>query len=60
MQKSFAIKVEVVYIGTINPTHLELTKMMLGAGKHVLCEKPICMNVKQTKYDIFIGFNKGG
>lgn len=40
---------EVVYIGTLNPSHLELGKMMLSAGKHVLCEKPLTMNLKQTK-----------
>ncbi|XP_014211051.1 trans-1,2-dihydrobenzene-1,2-diol dehydrogenase [Copidosoma floridanum] len=41
--------VEIVYIGSLNPTHLEIGKMMLGAGKHVLCEKPMAMNLKQTK-----------
>lgn len=41
--------VEVVYIGTIHPFHLHVAKLMINAGKHVLCEKPLCMNVKQTK-----------
>ncbi len=39
---------EVVYIGTINPTHLPLAKLYLDHGKHVLCEKPLAMNVKQV------------
>ncbi|XP_042892102.1 trans-1,2-dihydrobenzene-1,2-diol dehydrogenase-like [Penaeus japonicus] len=41
--------VEVVYIGTIHPFHLPVAKLMINAGKHVLCEKPLCLNVKQTK-----------
>lgn len=40
---------EVVYIGTLNPSHFELGKLMLNAGKHVLCEKPMTMNTKQTR-----------
>lgn len=39
---------EVVYIGTINPYHLEVCKLMLEHGKHVLCEKPLCMNQRDT------------
>jgi dihydrodiol dehydrogenase / D-xylose 1-dehydrogenase (NADP) len=41
--------VEVVYIGTINPHHLASAKLALDNGKHVLCEKPLCINVKETK-----------
>ncbi|XP_063585950.1 trans-1,2-dihydrobenzene-1,2-diol dehydrogenase-like [Penaeus indicus] len=41
--------VEIVYIGTIHPFHLPVAKLMINAGKHVLCEKPLCMNVKETK-----------
>jgi len=41
-------EVEVVYIGTIHPEHLKLGKLALDHGKHVLCEKPLCMNVKET------------
>lgn len=40
--------VEVVYVGTLNPQHLEVTMMMLEHGKHVLVEKPLCMNEKQA------------
>ncbi|PNF41390.1 hypothetical protein B7P43_G14417 [Cryptotermes secundus] len=41
--------VEVVYIGAINTLHLDIGKLMLSNGKHVLCEKPLTVNLKQTK-----------
>lgn len=41
--------VEVVYIGTINTQHFEVAQLMLDHGKHVLIEKPLCMNEKQAK-----------
>ena len=41
--------VEVVYIGTIHPQHAPHCKLALSHGKHVLCEKPMTMNLKQTK-----------
>jgi len=40
--------VEVVYIGALNPQHLEIAKLMFQHGKHVLCEKPLTLNKKQT------------
>ncbi|KAK7080300.1 hypothetical protein SK128_016097 [Halocaridina rubra] len=40
--------VEVVYVGVIHPYHIYVAKMMIEAGKAVLCEKPLCMNVKET------------
>lgn len=41
--------VEVVYIGVLNHKHLEVSLLMLEHGKHVLCEKPLCMNEKQVR-----------
>ena len=41
--------VEVVYVSTIHPQHAPLCKLALSHGKHVLCEKPMTMNLKQTK-----------
>ncbi|XP_076659403.1 trans-1,2-dihydrobenzene-1,2-diol dehydrogenase [Halictus rubicundus] len=40
--------IDIVYIGTIHPLHLEVAKLMLNNGKHVLCEKPLTMNYKQA------------
>ena len=41
-------EVEVVYVGATNPAHFPIAKLMLEGGKHVLCEKPLCMNMKET------------
>lgn len=40
---------DVVYIGVLNPQHLPVAKLMLDHGKHVLCEKPLTINKKETK-----------
>ena len=40
--------VQVVYIGSINPEHLRLGKMMLENGKHLLVEKPLTMSFMST------------
>ncbi|KAJ1525628.1 hypothetical protein ONE63_008846 [Megalurothrips usitatus] len=40
--------VDVVYVGVINTQHFQVSKLMLEHGKHVLCEKPLCMNQKET------------
>lgn len=40
--------IEVVYIGNLNTQHFDVAKLMLNHSKHVLCEKPLTMNIKQT------------
>uniref|UniRef100_A0A1B0GPG9 Trans-1,2-dihydrobenzene-1,2-diol dehydrogenase n=1 Tax=Phlebotomus papatasi TaxID=29031 RepID=A0A1B0GPG9_PHLPP len=42
-------EVEVVYVAALNPNHYEISKQMLEHGKHVLCEKPLCMNEKEAR-----------
>lgn len=42
-------EVDVVYVGSINTKHSEHVKMMLDGGKHVLCEKPMCLTVEETE-----------
>lgn len=41
--------VEVIYIATIHPRHIEWILKSLLAGKHVLCEKPLVMNLREAK-----------
>lgn len=43
------VNVEVVYIGTSNSQHSPIAGLMLQNGKHVLCEKPMCINEKEVK-----------
>lgn len=45
-------EVEVVYVGMLNPQHYEVVLLMLEHDKHVLCEKPMCMNEQQTAHVI--------
>ncbi|KAL0851000.1 hypothetical protein ABMA28_006893 [Loxostege sticticalis] len=41
--------IDVAYIGALNPDHYHLSKLFLDNGKHVLCEKPLCLNFNQTQ-----------
>lgn len=41
--------VEIVHVGAFNPLHCEISLLMMEHGKHVLCEKPMCMNEKQVR-----------
>ena len=41
--------VEVVYVATPHPFHMENTILCLKAGKAVLCEKPFAMNANQAQ-----------
>lgn len=41
--------VDVAYIATIHPAHVPLSMMMLAAGKHVLCEKPMSLTTAGAK-----------
>ena len=52
-------EVDVVYIGTIHVTHLALALKAMEAGKPVLCEKPMTMNLQDTKTMIDKAREKG-
>ena len=52
-------EVDVVYVGTIHPTHLATSTMALSKGKPVLCEKPLTMNVRDTETLISIAKESG-
>ncbi|XP_075977873.1 trans-1,2-dihydrobenzene-1,2-diol dehydrogenase-like [Anticarsia gemmatalis] len=41
--------INVVYIGAINPDHYPITKFFLEHGKHILCEKPFALNLRQSE-----------
>src|SRR5471032_140033 len=41
-------EIDVVDINTANDTHAEIAIAAAKAGKHVLCEKPLAMNVKEA------------
>ena len=48
-----------VYVGTIHPKHKETVMLMFGAGKPVLCEKPLTCNAADTKELIKAARDKG-
>ncbi|XP_045114804.1 trans-1,2-dihydrobenzene-1,2-diol dehydrogenase-like isoform X1 [Portunus trituberculatus] len=41
--------IDAVYVGAVQTKHLEVASQMLRSGKPVLCEKPLCMNVRETQ-----------
>lgn len=51
--------VQVVYIGTLNPQHFEVAKLMLESGKHVLVEKPLTLNEKYSRELVKLAEHKG-
>ena len=53
------LQVDVVYVGTIHPSHLHCVQLMLKYGKPVLCEKPLTMNVRDTSL-LIENFTKSG
>ena len=42
-------EVDVIYVATPHPQHMEATLLCLDHGKAVLCEKPFAMNVGQAE-----------
>ena len=51
-------QVDIVYIATPHNTHYEHIKTALQAGKHVLCEKAVCINSEQLDELIDIAAEK--
>lgn len=49
---------DLVVIGAPNALHCEMTVAAAGAGKHVVCEKPLCMNLAEA--DRMIDACQGG
>lgn len=46
---AFLEKVDAVYIASPHETHVDYCEKMLRAGKHVLCEKPMCFSEKEAR-----------
>ncbi len=42
-------EVDAVYVATVHPFHASCATLFLQAKKHVLCEKPLCVNANQAK-----------
>ena len=42
-------EVDVVYVATPHPFHMDNSLLAIKAGKHVLCEKPITMNAAELR-----------
>lgn len=59
LELALNLSVEVVYVGTVTPQHFEVAYLMLEHGKHVLVEKPLCMNEKQSQKLISFAKEKG-
>jgi predicted dehydrogenase len=51
--------VNAVYIATPQKTHLDLTTQAAKAGKHVLCEKPLALTVKQAEQMVQVCHSNG-
>ncbi len=45
----FCSLVDAVYIASPHETHYEYAKSLLLAGKHVLCEKPLCFSKEEAE-----------
>lgn len=44
----FLVNVDAVYIAAPHETHYEYAMLALDSGKHVLCEKPMCLKGEQA------------
>jgi predicted dehydrogenase len=54
-----ADRVDVVSVATPNFTHYEITKALLEAGIHVICEKPLFFSVKECEEIKALAESKG-
>ena len=51
--------IDAVYIPLPNHMHAEWIKKAADAGKHILCEKPMCMNAEEAKEAVDYASKKG-
>ncbi len=50
---------QAVYIGVVTTAHLEVVRTLLAAGKNLLCEKPLALNLKDAQEIIGLAKQKG-
>lgn len=41
--------IDIIYIATPNSTHTDMMRKCISAKKHILCEKPFCLDSKEGK-----------
>jgi predicted dehydrogenase len=49
LEELLEFDIDAIYIATPNHVHLEQTRAVAAAGKHVFCEKPLAMNVSEAR-----------
>ena len=52
-------EVEVVHICTTNELHFDIARECIGAGKHVVCEKPLAMTSKESEELVELALKRG-
>jgi predicted dehydrogenase len=52
-------EVDIVYVATTHPFHREQALMAIGAGKHVLIEKPLALNAASAREVLAAARDKG-
>jgi predicted dehydrogenase len=52
-------EIDVVYVATPQSRHVQDTLMLLEAGKHVLCEKPLALNADQAREMVEMARGRG-
>ena len=45
----FLNDIDAIYIATPHTTHYEYAKKAINQGKHILCEKPMCLKIKEAQ-----------
>jgi len=51
--------IDIIYICTPNIYHFDTLKKAIASGKHVLCEKPLCVSTEQAKEILALCKNQG-
>ena len=52
-------EVDAVYVASPNALHYEQCKTILGHGKHVICEKPLCAQAEKVRELVRLAADKG-